>query len=245
MEYKIIDKKDVELWVNESITVRNNKTGVLGRLTMNIDECAESPREWDNVCKIVSRSGNWDISDKGWTMTHSEFVEYLHGLLDKKCPEIKGLTDAENIADCECVKKYILCKPVYMYDHSGQTISLTPFGDRWDSGIAGFIFCTKEDIKKNCTDVTNKNWLEIAEKVMSSEIDIYDDYIRGAVYCYCLEEAHTVEHKDLTSGNKWVTSEFEVVDSLCGFYGDNCSREILEQALGNEWCVVEPIKESF
>lgn len=243
MKYKVIEKKDVELWVDEPIMVLNKNNGMFGRLTMGIDECAKSPREWDNVCKIVSKRGNWDISDEGYMMTHNEFVEYLHKLLDKKCPEIKGLTDAEDIADCECVKKHILCKPVYMYEHSGQTISLTPFGDRWDSGIAGFIFCTKEDIKKNCQDVTNKNWLEIAEKIMASEIDIYDRYIRGEVYCYYLEEAHTVEHKDLVTGDIWISTKYEVIDSCCGFYGCDCAQSILDHALGEEWEVIEEIKE--
>ena len=34
--------------------------------------------------------------------------------------------------------------PLYLYEHSGQRISLHPFGDRWDSGQVGYIWCSKE-----------------------------------------------------------------------------------------------------
>ena len=122
MKYKVIEKENVTLCTDEPIMVRNKSTGLIGRLTIDIDECAESPREWDNVATIVSRGGDWDISDEGWRMNAEEFAEFLHKKLDKKCPEIKGLTDIDHIVNCVSAKNYIVCKPIYMYDHSGQTI---------------------------------------------------------------------------------------------------------------------------
>ena len=63
MKYKVIEKENVTLYTDEPIMVRNKSTGLIGRLTIDIDECAESPREWDNVATIESRGGDWDISD--------------------------------------------------------------------------------------------------------------------------------------------------------------------------------------
>lgn len=242
MEYKVIKKENVTLYTDEPIMVRNKSTGLIGRLTMNIDEYAESPREWDNVATIVSKSGNWDISDKGWRMNAKEFAEFLHKKLDKKCPEIKGLKDIDNIVNCGNAKNHIVCKPIYMYDHSGQTISLSPFGCPWDSGCCGYIFVFKDKILNDFERATEDNWRDIADEIIQSEIDIYDDYIRGEVYGYCLEEGHTVEHKDSVTGAIWTSTEYEVVDSCCGFYGD-CSLDILYAALGEEWEVIEEIKE--
>lgn len=242
MEYKVIEKESVTLYTGEPIMVRNKSTGLIGKLTVDIDEFADSPREWDNVATIVSKSGNWDISDKGWTMNAEEFAKFLHKKLDKKCPEIKGLTDIDYIVNCENAKNYIVCKPVYMYDHSGQTISLSPFGCRWDSGCCGYIFVFKDKILNEFERATKDNWRDIADEIIQSEIDVYDSYIRGEVYGYCLEEGHTVEHKDLITGAIWTSTEYEVVDSCYGFYGD-CNLEILHAALGDDWEVIKEIKE--
>ena len=242
MKYKVIEKENVTLYTDEPIMVRNKSTGLIGRLTMDIDECAESPREWDNVTTIVSRGGNWDISDEGWRMDEEEFVEFLHKKLDKKCPEIKGLTDIDHIVNCGSAKNYIVCKPIYMYDHSGQTISLSPFGCPWDSGCCGYIFVFKDKILNEFERATEDNWRDIANEIIQSEIDTYDHYSQGEVYGYCLEEGHTVEHKDLVTGAIWTSTEYETVDSCCGFYGD-CSSDILHAALGDEWEIIEEIKE--
>ena len=42
----------------------------------------------------------------------------------------------------------VVIKPIYMYDHSGQTIRLTPFGDPWDSGVCGYIYAKKKLLKR-------------------------------------------------------------------------------------------------
>ena len=243
MEYKVIEKKDVTLYIDKPIMVRNKSTGLIGRLTMDIDTCADSPREWDNVATIVSKGGDWDISDKGWRMNAKEFAEFLHEKLDKKCPEVKDLTDIDYIVNCGNAKNYIVCKPIYMYDHSGQTISLTPFGCRWDSGCCGYIFVFKDKIFNEFERATEDNWRDIADEIIQSEIDVYDDYIQGEVYGYYLEEGHAVEHKDLVTGAIWTSTEYETVDSCYGFYGSDCSLNILCAALGDDWEVVEEIKE--
>lgn len=242
MKYKVIEKENVTLYTDEPIMVRNKSTNLIGRLTVCVDECAESPREWDNVATIVSKGGDWDISDEGWRMNAEEFAEFLHKKLDKKCPEIKDLTDIDYIVNCRSAKNYIVCKPIYMYDHSGKTISLHPFGCRRDSGCCGYIFVFKDKILKEFPDTNDDNWRDKAEEVIESEIDVYDDYIQGNVYCYRLEEGHIVEHKDLVTGAIWTSTEYDVIDSCCGFYGD-CSLNILHEALGDDWEIIEEVKE--
>lgn len=95
--------------------------------------------------------------------------------------------------------------PVYMYDHSGITISTSPFGDRWDSGRIGFVYVTKEMIEKYC-GTASRYWKKQAREIIKSEISVYDSYLRGEVYGFKLE--------------RLVDGKYEEEDSCWGFFGD-------------------------
>ena len=45
-------------------------------------------------------------------------------------------------------KNAFIVLPIYMYDHSGITISVNPFSCPWDSGQIGFIYISKEKARK-------------------------------------------------------------------------------------------------
>lgn len=92
--------------------------------------------------------------------------------------------------------------PLYLYDHSGITISTGDFMDRWDSGQVGYIWVTKQDIKNEfgCKRITKK----ILEKVYSllrNDVENFDKYLTGDVYQYTIEDA-----------------EGNVVDSCGGYF---------------------------
>lgn len=168
----------------------------LYKLEIKYDECPESPREWDNVCTILSGKGHWNIADEGFAMTREEADEILN-------------------------KPDTYYKPIYMYEHSGQTISLSPFGDPWDSGLCGFIFVTKDRMKAEGFDVsTDEIWHKKADEIMDAEVEVYDSYIQGETYGYVLSKAIRVDHSAET-GKDWSTMEFEEEDSCYGFYGGN------------------------
>lgn len=42
--------------------------------------------------------------------------------------------------------------PVYVFRHSGTRVSTTPFSCKWDSGLAGYIYMTKEEREDNGWD---------------------------------------------------------------------------------------------
>ena len=73
--------------------------------------------------------------------------------------------------------------PLYMYDHSGITISTKPFSCPWDSGQFGFIKVSKKKIRDEygCKRVT-KNVLDKVIRVLNSEVEEYDKYLRGETY---------------------------------------------------------------
>lgn len=80
---------------------------------------------------------------------------------------------------------------VRMYDHSGITISASdkyPYNDPWDSGCIGIAYMTRA---KMCEEfsvkkITPKHKIK-ARKLILSEIDTYDHYLRGNVHGYTVE----------------------------------------------------------
>lgn len=87
----------------------------------------------------------------------------------------------------------VAIKPVYMCDHSGLTISTTPFSCIWDSGQIGWVFITRSQ---------SAEWGGDLDKAIEAEVSSYDHYLRGDCYGYEVIE----------SG--------EVVDSCWGYLGD-------------------------
>ena len=69
--------------------------------------------------------------------------------------------------------------PVYAYVHSGTQLSTTPFTCPFDSGPAGFIACSREDIKGWFEeDVPDDKVLEI----LRSEVEEFSKFLQGDVY---------------------------------------------------------------
>lgn len=95
--------------------------------------------------------------------------------------------------------------PLYLYDHSGISISTGKFNDRWDSGQIGFIFTTKERLEECGLSAS----LDV-EEMLKSEVSIYDNYLRGEVYGYVVTEASTCDSCQHVE-------ELEL-DSCWGFY---------------------------
>ena len=134
-----------------------------------------------------------------------------------------------------------------MYDHSGQTISLSDFCDKWDSGVCGYIGVSKEKIfnefNGSDTEATEDNWHTLADKVMENEIEVYDTYIRGDVFVYSLEKLEIVEHKRLSDGHTWITEEWEPEDSCGGYYGDPEESGLIDDVVGDRFVFVERVDE--
>lgn len=114
-------------------------------------------------------------------------------------------------------EKPVVILPVYMYEHSGVTLSTEGFSCPWDSGQVGFIFATREAVLE--AFVTKRITKEIRERVESrlkAEIKTYSAYVNGDVYGFRVLEGD------------------EEIDSCWGFYGSEEIPYMLEAALGSE-----------
>ncbi len=98
-----------------------------------------------------------------------------------------------------------VARVVYGFDHSGQSISMSDFNDRWDSGAIGIVYMTAEEIREwfGVKRITNKV-RERAVENLRSWVNLMDHYVTGAVYGYVIEDPH---------GNE--------IDSCWGYYEDS------------------------
>jgi len=157
------------------------------------DSSPDSPREWDNLGTMVCFHKRYDLGDKH---------DYCSSNYDSWEEMKEDIIKTENV--------YTIL-PLYLYDHSGITMSTSPFHCPWDSGQVGFIFVSKDKVKKEGIDETK------VEQYLKGEVETYDQYIMGDVYGYKVFEVSTCDH-----GHE----HKEELDSCWGFYGDyECMNE--------------------
>lgn len=159
-------------------------------------ESPESPRDWDNLGTMYTMHRRYQ--------PEKDF--YDHFEWDQVLDEHRDLLDSFE-------KKYIALK-FYLYDHSGITVSTSPFSCPWDSGLFGIIAVDIEKIRKdhNWKKITKKRREQI-ESYLKSEVEVYDMYCTGQVYQYEI----VPENND----------DADSFDSCGGFYGDEGIKEII------------------
>jgi hypothetical protein len=154
-----------------------------------------NPRtEWDNFGKMWCWHSRYDLGDK----------KELH--LDGSGIDVRKILEDEFNA--------VVILPLYLYDHSGITISTTPFICQWDSGQVGYIFATREDIQREWgVKRISKKLKDKIKDILVGEVKAYDQYLTGDVWGFVLTETIKCD----SCGNE----EEETIDSCFGFYGDN------------------------
>lgn len=101
----------------------------------------------------------------------------------------------------------VVILPLYLYDHSGITMNTTGFSCRWDSGQVGWIYATKDEIRKEYGKLT-EDTIDAARRLLVAEVSEYDSYISGQCYGFRLYE------------------DGKEIDSCWGFLGD--FREVIQ-----------------
>ena len=156
-------------------------------LEIEQDSSPESPRTWDNLGTMVCFHKRYDLGDK---------TDYRSEDYDSWDELRQGIIDNEG---------EVFMLPLYLYDHSGITMSTRPFNCNWDSGQVGYIFVSRNKVKKEGIDETK------VLDYLKGEVETYDQYLTGDVWGYRVYEVETCslghEHKTL-------------VDSCWGFFGE-------------------------
>lgn len=170
-------------------------------LVVDQDDYSENPKEWDNIGTMLCWHRLYRLGDEHDYASPRDFLEEMVE------PYIEVNTDLENISDSEILsilrENDFIILPIYLLDHSGLSISVSDFGDKWDSGQIGWIYVSPEKIKKEYGAV-NENTKKAAQKELKAEIEIYDSVLRGNVWYFTLYD----------------TNIREMIDSIGGFIGD-------------------------
>jgi hypothetical protein len=163
-------------------------------LSIHSHEDPESPREWDNLGTMAFFHGRYILGDTN------------HGLT------------MEEVERKYASKNYIALE-VFMYDHSGITISTSPFSCPWDSGKIGVIFVSRKKVREEYSwKVITKKRKDQIIQYLKNEITTYDQYIRGDVYGY-----------------RVIDSDGEELDSCWGFFGEDPTKNGIFDHAGNDW----------
>jgi len=174
------------------------------------DYSAEDPRDWDNLGTMICFHKRYQLGDKGHGVDTSDY---------------SGWAEME----AELRKEYAVVLPLYLYDHSGITMKVTPFFCPWDSGQVGYIVVSRETILKEYggSRLTSQK-LEKAKSVLIGEVETYDMYLCGEVYSYMVpglaEEDDNYDY--MCSGyyghEEAVKAAKEVIDSYIAAKEKNC-----------------------
>jgi hypothetical protein len=175
-----------------------NKTYKGYKIVVTRDQYPESPRRWGNLGTIVHWHKRYDFGEERVRFETRE----EHRRFEKQMGE------------------HPVALPLYLYDHSVQSISTRSFHGRahhaaWDSGRVGYVYASREAILewfpgwKRITKARKERVREILE----SEIETFDMYIRGEVYGYHI-----------------VTPSGETIPGCYGFYGNPEESGLLDEA---------------
>lgn len=156
------------------------------------DNDPPNPRtDWDNLCTMVCFHRRYTLGDATeWTKRGSQGYSDGH---DRPEEFVEWLNDKEN--------HVAVSLPLYLYDHSGITMSVGSFDGidpgGWDSGQVGRIFVTEEKVRENfllaADAVLSPEILEQTESVMRAEVKEYDLYLTGGFVGFIVEMADGTE----------------------------------------------------
>lgn len=163
------------------------------KIQVIVDDSPSNPRDDDNLGTMVCFHSRYKLGDQNHGFnTPQEFLE-------------------KN-------KRGIIALPLYLYDHSGLTMSTGTFAcdsAGWDTSYVGIIYITKEKARSEYGRLTKATVARI-EGYLKSEVETYDALLTGSCYGYQILDK---EGNEVEDGSCW------------GYYGyDHTKSGLLEAA---------------
>lgn len=144
----------------------------------------EDPRKYCQAGTMVCFHGKYDLGDK----EHHDGVRF------------SDVYEAQEFHDALRGVSF----PLFLYDHSGLTISTNPFSCSWDSGQIGFIYINKEQLEDEFDGDEDK-----AKQCLLDEVEEYDQYLTGDVWGYIIEDEDGNEIESCWGFNGYEGTEAE------------------------------------
>lgn len=199
--------------ITEAVYDEDNK--ILG--VIYYDNDPQNPRQHNDcnlTCIFVPRGGpvQGDTDD----------LDELYELLGRKGCDIdwdewEPARKQDLIAVCD--EWGIELRPLYAYVHGSATVSLSPFSCKWDSGQCGWVWVDRDDPEVKRVAARNDKGID---SIFNSEVEMFDQYVRGDVYGIGVYKMQDDGHPDLTD-----------CEEVWGFFGLDYAREKLEDMIEN------------
>jgi hypothetical protein len=178
------------------------------KIHIRMDADPLNPRtEWDNITRMICFHSRHNLGDKHEFKEPRDFwVDLAFELYDgSETLQREDLEDKTLAELAAMVQGKVFILPLYLYDHSGITMStgrVGCFADRWDSGQVGWIFITRKQLLENWPNLPAAEQAAKAIECLEQDVATYDEYLTGQVYGYIVS-----------------TPEDDHADSCWGFYG--------------------------
>jgi hypothetical protein len=177
-------------------------------------QVATEPQSYIKVTQMYDAESPRDFSD---SFTNMVCFHRRYSIGDShkfNSDDFEGWSAFENYLIKSKDAKVIL--PIYMYDHSGITISTTPFSCNWDSGQIGYIYASGADIRSwfGVKRIT-KDLLEKVERIILNEIKEYDNYLTNEVF-----SVRVYDEDEEETGECWVFYGQEQLDNYLDNHKD-------------------------
>jgi len=154
---------DKAYWDAEAKISEDGMRAVVVYLSQD-DDAANPREEFDHVGKMVCWHSRYNLGDEQRTDDASDFFKELAAVYDPDiyyfCERLgnkrwnslgstyeerdREMTRLEHERVMKTLDKHYIMLPLYLYDHSGITMSTGKFSCPWDSGQVGWIYCTIE-----------------------------------------------------------------------------------------------------
>lgn len=209
--------KNTKLYAGDKFAITTTDGRKL-RLVIDQDQFPDDPRSWDNLGTMLCCHRDYRLGDLNSNKETEEQLAEICRKYGKSDEEIDEMTFAEEI-------QFILDQddicglPLWIYDHSGISIS-TGRVCQFDSSFVGIIFVDREMFFQQTCLKDDYNWKKDAEKMLQSEIEIYNCFLEGDVCVANLFEPVVEIHQNLNGEelNRAVIPEGELIDSIGGLY---------------------------
>lgn len=207
-----------------------------------IDDMIDDPRkEGDHPSTMVCWHGRYNLGDKEVDYKPEDFFyQLVDTFYDSRKPRVfiphpddvpepaynRYKLKLREIAE----NKYVIL-PLFLYDHSGITISCGSENFRavdshgWDWGQVGWIYISLEKARKEWSDAKGESEADLRKRVVTylqGEVEEYDQFLTGDVYRINVTKEDKCDHG---------TDHRENVDSCGGFYGIDYARQEAQSML--------------
>jgi hypothetical protein len=169
-----------------------------------IDPTPDNPREmFDHVGTMVCWHRRYKLGDQQPVLDPERFLRRLvwdspagnraERLLDL-FHRTEGTERGEKFerlwreAEHEALQRHYIILPVYLYDHSGLSMSTSPFSCPWDSGQVGYIYIRMDTARKEYPGLDGDDLRNRVINTLKAEVEEYSAYLAGEVYGWFIKD---------------------------------------------------------